>query len=162
MVKNPVVFTFETGLWDSDAPEDAGKNITLWTPILSLYASAALAAESEEGLNFVEGDIKFFAADGSSLVPNFSQEPYIDFKKNTYFAGVYTLIPGTGENLIEVLRSRIEANVSPHVRIAIRLPTKDDVAASWGWSSASAMKISFFQALEILPPDLVARVDLSK
>ncbi|MEZ0260634.1 MAG: hypothetical protein ACAH80_06460 [Alphaproteobacteria bacterium] len=159
MVKNPVVFTFETGIWDSDAPEDAGKGVMLWTPILSLYPSAELAAESEEGLNFVEGDIKFFAADGSSLVPAFSQEPYINSEKNTYFAGVYTLVPAAGKNLITELHSRIEANVSPHARIMIRSPLKDEGAASWGWPSAKAMKLAFVQALKILPPDLATRVN---
>ena len=127
----------------------------LATPVLSFFASADVAAQREEGLSFVEGDVAFFAADGSSLIPKFSREPYINNEKNTYFPGVYTLQLAQNKNLGQVIFERIkQAQFSDDIRIIAMMPEDDESAQFRGWKNADAMEAAIKEALSILPKNL--------
>lgn len=162
MAPIPIVFSLETGIYDSTAVEDAGKEVVLWTPQLGIFYSADFAAKNRYGLDIVEGDLRFFAADGSPLEANFSVEPRFN-SNNTFFPGIYTLKSGTGINLQTALKDRIAANVSPHARIKVRTPKSNDSAANgWGWPDAATMRAGIVVALSILPEELAQRVDFEE
>ena len=156
-----IVFSLETGIYDSTSPEDAGKEVVLWTPQLGIFPSAETAIHRYFGLEIVEGDLKFFAADGSPLAANFSKEPsFPDSGTRTFFPGIYTLQPGTGEDLQTALAMRVEANVTPNAQIVVWQPTLDKIAVFWGWPDAKTMSSAITEALKILPPELTKRVRL--
>ena len=161
MEKASVTFTLDTRWSDSVDEADAGE--VLATPDLHVYCSPADAAADREGLDIVEtlegyGDLWFFASDGSPLKAHFSKEPYINFEKNTYFPGIYSLEPGAGENLQDALTSLIAKNRSPHTQIIVGLAANNEVAKQFGWSDTEAMKEGTERALQILPPDMATRV----
>lgn len=149
---------FEIGYYDSVAEVDAGKEVVLSTPQLEVFFSASTAAAKKEGLNIVEGDLLFFAFDGSPLKACFSKEPYVDTDKGKYFPGVYSLQPGCGEKLQEVIAKLIAKNSSPHTRIIVRVPATNESARRYGWSDIKAMKDGIEHALKILPSDMAKRI----
>ena len=72
--------------------------------ILSVFSSRAEAAASVEGLEIVEGDWRFFGADGAPLEVRFSTMPRINAQQSTYTNGEYVLEPAkSGASLLEVL-----------------------------------------------------------
>lgn len=159
MKKSPTtVFTLETGMYDSDAEEDRGKEVVMPTPCLSVYRSTIEAAAAVEGLNIVEGDIWFFAADGAPLEAEFSAMPYINSEKNTYFAGVYKLVPGQGETLQHVLAEGTGGDDLSPIKIVVYVPATDAYARSCGWPDAKSMNESIAPALDFLPRELLKRV----
>jgi hypothetical protein len=153
-----ITFGLEIGYYDSLAEADAGKEVVLPTPRLEVFFSASIAAAKKEGLTIVEGDLWFFAFDGSPLKACFSKKPYIDFDKNTYFAGVYSLQPGGGEKLQDVIAKLIANNPSPHTQIIVRIPATNESARGYGWSDIKSMKGDIEQALRILPSDMAKRI----
>jgi hypothetical protein len=153
-----VIFSLEHAYYDSTAEADAGKEIVLATPQLGVYFTQEMAIDKNEGLNIVEGDLSFFASDGSPMKANFSREPFIDSDRRTYFPGVYTLEAGAGKPLQETIAGRIENNPSPHTKIIVRMPEDDEHARFYGWSSLSAMKKGVADALQILPLSMLERV----
>src|SRR5262249_9242611 len=116
------------------------------------------AATKKQGLSILEGDLCFFAFDGSPLKACFSKEAYVDTERNKYFPGVYSLRPEQGEKLQDVIAQRIVNNPSPHTRIMVYLPADEVSARGYGWSSVEAMKVDVEHALKILPSDLARRV----
>jgi hypothetical protein len=158
MKNSTVTFVLRIDYYDSDAPSDKGKNVVLACPHLSVFSSAQMAAAFEEGLEIVEGDIVFFAADGSPLKANFSEKPYVDAKNKKYFAGAYSLEAGKGDNLQTAIEKIIASNASPHARIRVYATGDTEMAREYGWQSAKAMKDGIAQALKILPPELADRV----
>jgi len=153
-----VTFGLEIGYYDSVAEADAGKEVVLATPQLDVFFSASIAAAKKEGLNIVEGDLWFFAFDGSPLKACFSKEPYVDTDRNKYFPGVYSLQPGRGEKLQDVIAKLIAKNPSPHTRIVVRVPATNESARGYGWSDIKAMKDGIEHALKILPSDMAKRI----
>ena len=153
-----VTFGLEIGYYDSVAEADAGKEIVLATPQLELFFSASIAAAKKEGLTIVEGDLWFFALDGSPLKACFSKEPYVDTDRGKYFPGVYSLQPGCGEKLQEVIAKLIGKNPSPHTQIVVRVPATNESARGYGWSDIKAMKDGIEHALKILPSDMAKRI----
>lgn len=156
MTNASVTFALEIGYYDSVAGADVGKEIALATPVLEVFFSASIAAAKKEGLNIVEGDLWFFAFDGSPLEAFFSKDPYVDTDKNTYFPGVYSLQPGRGEKLQDVIAKVIAS--SPLTRIIVRVPTTNESAQGYGWSDTISMKGGIGHALKILAPDMAERV----
>ncbi len=161
-----VVFSLNTGNWDFDESRD---DEPLRTPELGVYRSAANAAADNEGLSIVEtlagdDDLWFFAVDGSPLEAQFSQQPYINFEKNEYFRGVYSLHLGSGTNLFDAIAKIIATNQerSPQARIAVWIASTDEAAKGFGWSTSEAMKEGVVLALRILPPDLQKRLIFAK
>jgi len=153
-----VTFGLEIGYYDSVAEADAGREVVLATPQLDVFFSASIAAAKKEGLNIVEGDLWFFAFDGSPLKACFSKEPYVDTDRNKYFPGVYSLQPGRGEKLQDVIAKLIAKNPSPHTRIVVRVPATNESARGYGWSDIKAMKDGIEHALKILPSDMAKRI----
>jgi hypothetical protein len=153
-----VTFGLEIDSYDSVAEADAGKEIVLPTPQLEVFFSASIAAANKEGLNIVEGDLWFFAFDGSPLKACFSKEPYVDTDRRKYFPGVYSLQPGFGEKLQEVIAKLIAKNPSPHTQIIVRVPATNESAQRYGWSDIKAMKDGIGHALKILPSDMAKRI----
>ncbi len=153
-----VTFGLEIGYYDSLAEADAGKEVVLPTPRLEVFFSASIAAAKNEGLNIVEGDLWFFAFDGSPLKACFSKKPYIDFDKKTYFPGVYSLQPGCGEKLQDVIAKLIANNPSPQTQIIVRIPATNESARGYGWSEIKSMKGDIERALRILPSDMAKRI----
>ncbi|MFZ0913392.1 MAG: hypothetical protein WBQ76_15785 [Candidatus Korobacteraceae bacterium] len=157
-----VVFGLETPNYypyELDEAED------IITPGLDIYRCAADAAAHRDGIDIWEtlagfGDLWFFAADGSPLEARFSREPYFNADKPTYFPGVYTLEPGTGEDLLSAIAKVIakNGNSSLFTRIIVGTAACDEAARQYGWSSVQAMKDGVELALRILPPDLLTRV----
>jgi hypothetical protein len=158
MTNASVIFGLEIGYYDSVVEVDAGKEVVLATPQLDVFFSASNAAAKKEGLNIVEGDLWFFGFDGSPLEACFSKEPYVDTERKTYFPGVYSLQPGRGEKLQDVIAKLITKNPSPHTRIVVRVPATDESAQGYGWSDIKAMKEGIELALKILPSDMAKRV----
>jgi len=158
MANASVTFGLEIGYYDSVAEADAGKEVVLATPHLDVFFSASIAAAKKEGLNIVEGDLWFFAFDGSPLKACFSKEPYVDTDRNKYFPGVYSLQPGRGEKLQDVIAKLIAKNPSPHTRIVVRVPATNESARGYGWSDIKAMKDGIEHALKILPSDMAKRI----
>jgi hypothetical protein len=157
-----VVFSLNTGYWDFD-------DESLHTPELSVYRSAADAASDNEGLSIVEtlqgnDDLWFFAADGSPLEAQFSQQAYINFERNTYFRGVYSLHLGTGPTLFDAIEKIIASNGdrSPQARIGVWIAGTDEAATQFGWSTPEAMKEGVVLALRILPGDMQRRLIFAK
>ena len=158
MTNASVTFGLEIGYYDSVAEADAGKEVVLATPQLEVFFSAGIAAAKKEGLNIVEDDLWFFAFDGSPLKACFSKEPYIDTDRNKYYPGEYSLQPGCGEKLQDVIAKLIAKNPSPHTRIIVRLPATNESARGYGWSDIKAMKDGIEHALKILPSDMAKRI----
>jgi hypothetical protein len=158
-MKTPTItFGLEIRGYDSSAEGHAGKEIVLATPRLEIFFSPSIAASNKEGLEIVEGDLRFFAFDGSPLKACFSREPYVDTDSRTYFPGVYSLEPGWGEKLQDVIAMLIAQNPSPHTQIVVHVPATDEDARSYGWSDAKTMKEGIDQALTMLPSDMAKRV----
>jgi hypothetical protein len=155
MTNASVTFGLEIYYYDSVAEADAGKEVVLATPRLEVFFSASIAAAKKEGINIVEGDLWFFAFDGSPLKACFSKKPYV---KRTYFPGVYSLQPGYGEKLQDVIAKVIAKNPSPHTQIIVRIPATNESAREYGWSDIKAMKDGIEQALRILPSDMAKRI----
>ena len=155
---NGSVFGLEIGYYDSVAEADAGKEVILATPRLEVFFSASIAAAKKEGLNILEGDLWFFAFDGSPLKARFSKEPYVDTDRKKYFPGEYSLQPGCGEKLQEVIAKLIAKNPSSHTRIIVRVPATNEYARGYGWSDIKTMKDGIEHALKILPSDMAKRV----
>ena len=155
---NGSVFGLEIGYYDSVAEADAGKEVVLATPRLEVFFSASIAAAKKEGLNIVEGDLWFFAFDGSPLKACFSKEPYVDTDRKKYFPGEYSLQPGCGEKLQEVIAKLIAKNPSPHTRIIVLVPATNESARGYGWSDIKAMKDGIEHALKILTSDMAKRI----
>ena len=65
MTNASITFALEVGYYESVAEAEAGKEVVLATPRLEVFFSASIAAAKKEGLNIVEGDLWFFAFDGS-------------------------------------------------------------------------------------------------
>jgi hypothetical protein len=158
MTNASVTFGLEVGYYDSVAEAGAGKEVVLATPQLDVFFSASFAAAKKEGLNIVEGDLWFFAFDGSPLKACFSKEPYVDTDKKTYFPGVYSLQPGRGEKLQDVIAKLIAKSPSPHTRIIVRVPASNESARGYGWSDIKSMKDGIEDALKILPSDMAKRI----
>lgn len=158
MTNASITFGLEIGYYDSSAEADAGKEVVLATPRLEIFFSASIAAAKKEGLNIVEGDLRFFAFDGSPLKACFSKEPYVDTDRKKYYSGVYSLKPGCGEKLQDVIAKLIAQNPSPHTRIVVRVPATNEAAQEYGWSDIKAMKDGVDQALKILPSDMAKRI----
>jgi len=153
-----VIFALEIGFYDSLAEAAAGKEVVLATPRLEVFLSASFAAAKKEGINIAEGDLWFFAFDGSPLKACFSKKPYINFDQKTYFPGVYSLQPGCGEKLQDVIAKLIAKNPSPHTQIIVRVPATNESARGYGWSDIKSMKGDIEHALRILPSDLAKRI----
>lgn len=158
MTNTSVTFGLEIGYYDSAVEGEAGKEVVLATPRLEVFFSGSIAAAKREGLDVVEGDLWFFAFDGSPLEARFSKEPYVDAERNRYFPGVYSLQPGCGEKLQDVIAKLISKNPSPHTQIIVDLPATNESAQGYGWSDIKAMKNGIEHALKILPPDMAKRV----
>jgi hypothetical protein len=158
MTNASVTFGLEVGYYDSVAEAGAGKEVVLATPQLDVFFSASFAAAKKEGLNIVEGDLWFFAFDGSPLKACFSKEPYVDTDKKTYFPGVYSLQPRRGEKLQDVIAKLIAKSPSPHTRIIVRVPASNESARGYGWSDIKSMKDGIEDALKILPSDMAKRI----
>ena len=158
MTNASVIFGLEIGYYDSVAEADAGKEVVLATPRLEVFFSASIAAAKKEGLNIVEGDLWFFAFDGSPLKGCFSKEPHVDTDRRKYFPGVYSLQSGCGEKLQEVIAKLIAKNPSPHTRIIVRVPATNERAQGYGWSDIKAMKDGIEHALKIFPSDMAKRI----
>ena len=73
---------------------------TTWA--LATYATSGEAIAQTPGMDVAEGDTLFFAADGSPLLPHFS-EPARFTSDTTYVNGVYSLSPGAGRTLQYIL-----------------------------------------------------------
>jgi hypothetical protein len=153
-----VTFGLEIYYYDSVAEADAGKEVVLPTPRLEVFFSARVAAAKKEGLNIVEGDLWFFAFDGSPLKACFSKKPYVDAARKKYFPGEYSLQPGSGEKLQEVIAKLIARNPSPHTQIILRVPATNESARGYGWSDIKAMKDGIEHSLKILPSDMAKRI----
>jgi len=158
MTDASITFALEIGYYDSVAEADAGKEVVLPTPQLGIFSSASIAAAKKEGLTLVEGDLWFFAFDGSPLKAYFSKKPYVGANRNRYFAGEYSLQPGSGEKLQDVIAKLIASNPSPHTQIIVRVPATDESAREFGWSDIKSMKDGIQDALRILPSDMAKRV----
>ena len=156
MTNASVTFGLEIYYYDSVAEADAGKEVVLATPRLEVFFSASFAVAKKEGINLVEGDLWFFAFDGSPLKACFSKKPYVH--EDRYFPGVYSLQPGCGEKLQEVIAKLIAKNPSPHTQIIVRVPATNESARAYGWSDIKAMKDGIEQALRILPADMAKRI----
>jgi hypothetical protein len=157
-----VVFSLDTRCWDFDEGDESEP---LRTPELGVYRSAAHAAADRIGLEIVEtldghADLWFFAADGVPLEAHFSQQPYIDFERNTYFAGVYSLHLGSGTNVFDAIAKIIASNHdrSTQARIVVWIASTDEDAKDFGWPTPEAMKDGVARALRILPPDMQRRL----
>src|SRR5262249_9622009 len=92
MTNNALVFALEIGY--RDAVPDADNSDVLATPTLYAFSNAAVAAASNEGLTIVEGDLWFFASEGSPLEALFSEQPYVYPDRPSYFPGRYSLQAG--------------------------------------------------------------------
>lgn len=158
MTNATVTFGLEIGSYDSVSEADAGKEVVLATPRLEVFFSASIAAAENEGLNIVEGDLWFFAFDGSPLKACFSKKPYVDTDRKKYFPGEYSLQPGCGEKLQEVIAKLIARNPSPHTQIVVRVPATNESARGYGWSDIKSMKDGIAHALKILPSDMAKRI----
>lgn len=158
MTNASVTFGLEIGYYDSAAEADAGKEVVLATPQLEVFSSASIAAAKKEGLNIVEGDLRFFASDGSPLKACFSKEPYVDANRKKYFPGVYSLQPGGGERLQDVIATLVAESPSPHTKIIVRVPATNEAVRGYGWSDSKSMKEAIEQALKILPSDMAKRI----
>jgi hypothetical protein len=72
-------------------------NSATWA--LITYATVAEAIEQTPGINIVEKDTFFFAADGSPLEAHFLKPAHFHSDGKTYTDGVYSLPAGTGRTL---------------------------------------------------------------
>jgi hypothetical protein len=157
MADPTLVFALEFTYWD--APPESGTTEVITTPTLNAFANASLAVSSNEGLNIVEGDLWFFAADGSPLEATFSEQPYVDVERLRYFAGKYSLQAGRGKTLREMI-SDVLSDVLPQcAKIIVRVATSNEVARDHGWTDVETMKNSVNQALEAAVPDMAKVID---
>jgi len=143
-----LVFSLHFTYWD-DPREPDGTNIVA-RPALEAFADAALAAASNEGLGIMEGDLWFFAADGSPLEAVFSEQPYVDTERLKYFAGRYSLQPGTGKTLREIIADRCPAVP----QIIVKNARSEATARRNGWSTVEEVKSKVREALHAAVPDL--------
>jgi hypothetical protein len=151
-----IVFGLEFRAYDGVAED--GKEVVLTTPLLEVFASEIHAAAKKEGINISEGDLTFFAFDGSPLLACFSKEPFFHENGNTYFPGAYSLQRGSGEYLQDVVAICIAQNPSPHTRIVIRMATTDSEAQWYGWPDVIAMRDEVERALKLLPSQMQRRI----
>ena len=158
MTNASITFGLEIVYHDSDADADRDKEVVLVTPRLEIFASADIAAAKKEGLNILEKNLWFFAFDGSPLKACFSKEPYFHADRKKYFPGIYSLQPGHGEKLQDVITKLIARNPSPHTRIIVRLPANDESAREFGWPGIKARKENMKHALDFLQADMVKRI----
>ncbi|HEY0105989.1 MAG TPA: hypothetical protein VGB91_07890 [Rhizomicrobium sp.] len=149
-------FVFALKIGYRDATPEADKSDVLATPNLEVFSNATVAAASNEGINIVEDDLWFFAADGSPLEALFSERPYVDAERLKYFAGKYSLRVGQGKTLQEMISS-ILPNKPSHAQITVRVAASNERAQEYGWSDVEVMKSNVERALKILSPD-VARL----
>jgi len=84
-------------VWDPPSTRVYVFNATVWS--LVTYGTAAEAIEQTPGINIVEKDTFFFAADGTPLEAHFSKPAYFRSNGTAYTNGVYSLAPGTGRTL---------------------------------------------------------------
>jgi hypothetical protein len=157
MADPTLVFALEFTYWD--APPESGTTEVITTPTLNAFANAALAASSNEGLNIVEGDLWFFAADGSPLEAAFSEQPYVNVERLKYFAGKYSLQAGRGETLREMISDVLPLVPPQCAKIIVRVATSNDVAREHGWPDVETMKMCVDQALEATLPDMAKLID---
>lgn len=156
MKNQSVTFSLDIRPFDSCDEHDAGE--VLETPLLGVYYSADEAAADRIGLEIVEGDLWFFACDGSPLAAEFSKEPYFN-NDNTFFPGTYSLKRGaSGDGLVRFLAKLVDQNRSPHTQIIVWIATRDETANRFGWSNIQTMAEGVTHALQILPPDMLRRV----
>ena len=148
-----LVFALEISYWD--APPESGSTETIAKPDLEVFSNAVLAAASNEGINIAEGDLWFFAADGSPLEAVFSERPYVDTERLKYLAGKYALQAGCGKPLRESIWDILSEVPMPGAQIVVRVANSNEVAREHGWSDVDAMKSSIEQALEAAVPDLI-------
>jgi hypothetical protein len=153
MTATNLVFSLEFTSWD--APPESGGTEVIVKPTLEAFSNAALAASSHEGINIVEGDLWFFAADGSPLEAVFSEQPYFDSKRSEYFAGIYCLRAGRGKTLREMVLEGYPADAP----IIVRVATSNEAAQRYGWTDVEEMKNKVNQALEGALPDLTGLFD---
>lgn len=156
MMNDSLVFALEVDYRDAIPQRELSEVVA--TPKLEVFSNATIATTSNEGINIVEGDLWFFAADGSPLEALFSEEPYVDNKKQKYFAGKYFLRAGRGKSLQEVISDILPHTGSSRACIIVRVPASDNGAQEYGWQDALAMKSNVEQALKILPPDMAELV----
>lgn len=151
MADPTLVFALGFTYWD--APPESGSTQVIATPTLNAFANTSLAASSNQGLTIVEGDLWFFAADGSSLEAAFAEQPYVDVERLRYFAGKYSLQAGREKTLREMF-SNVLSDVPPQcAKIIVRVATSNEVAREHGWPDVETMKNSVNQALEAVVPD---------
>lgn len=160
MTNTPESITFSLEIGFYDPAEKGDREDCHVTPQLGIYCSAADATADREGLDIVEGDLWFYAADGSLMQAQFSEEPYVSADKPTYFPGIYGLHPGSGEPLLHAIARIIAENgdSSPRTRIVVSMAATDEVAKQFGWPDMAAMKEGVKRALRILPPDMFRRL----
>ena len=70
---------------------------------IEVFDTSEEAIKRCSGIEIAEGDWLFFAGDGAPLAAVFSQEPYVDSKRNVYGNGTYALAAGSGVNLLDWL-----------------------------------------------------------
>ncbi|HEX4303365.1 MAG TPA: hypothetical protein VHZ78_11265 [Rhizomicrobium sp.] len=155
MTNPSFVFALEIGYRDANPESDNSE--VLATPNLKVFSNATVAAASNEGINIVEGDLWFFAADGSPLKALFSKEPYVDTERLKYFVGKYSLQVGQGRKLQEVISGILSGNPS-RAQIIVRAAASNESAQEYGWSDVEAMKGNVERALKILSPDMAELV----
>jgi hypothetical protein len=156
MKNQSVTFSLDIGFFDSCHEDDAGE--VLETPLLGVYYSADDAASDRIGLEIVEGDLWFFACDGSPLGADFSKEPHFN-DNNTFFPGTYSLKRGAGsDGLVRSLAKLVDQNRSPHTQIIVWIATCDETGNRFGWSNIQVMAEGVTRALQVLPPDMLRRV----
>lgn len=143
-----LVFSLQFSFWDG--PPGSDGTSTIAKPVLEAFADAAVAAASNEGLNIVEGDLWFFSADGAPMDAVFSERPYVDAKRLIYFAGTYSLQPGHGKTLREIIAERCPSMP----QLIVRSAPSDDDARKHGWSSVGQLKSTVEKALVVALPDL--------
>jgi hypothetical protein len=153
MTAPTLVFALEFTYWDA-RPESDGTEV-IARPNLDAFSTAVLAASSNEGINIVEGDLWFFAADGSPLEAVFSERPYVDAERLKYFTGKYSLQAGHGKTLREMISDRSYRDP----QIIVRLADSNEVAQKYGWSDVEEMKSNVDQALSDAVPDLTKLVE---
>ena len=147
-----LVFALQITYWD--APPDSGCADIIAKPTLETFSDAALAASSKEGINIVEGDLWFFAADGSALEAVFSEQPYVDPERLRYFAGKYSLQTGHGKTLREMISDILSDVPMSNAQILVLGTPSDEWVHEHGWSDAETMRSQIKQALEVAVPDL--------
>jgi hypothetical protein len=157
MTNTTLVFALQLSYWDA-SPESASTEVRA-NPDLEVFSNTTLAAASKEGINIVEGDLWFFAADGSPLEAVFSEQPYVDNERLKYFAGKYSLHAGRGKTLRQMISNVLSDYPPLGEKIIVRVAASDEVAQKYGWSDVEEMRSNVDQALEAAVPDLAKLVE---